>query len=320
MKNIFYDEIKDFKRLKPCTQKTELAISRLENPYKLTDIQLEMYVDYLKNDAEKTVKEFIDTNNLKMVEYLSKYKVLKKSNIVHFIDYARENKKIDMLSLLMEASNLIRKGSVSFTTLKNNIKSEISEFYNEEKYKNVKEKDIIWIGEEPMPWLVLENIDGKLLLLSAYALDCQPFESFYTSKSWYKSTIQMKLNNEYIYYILSQEEIGKIIPVYIDEFDKLYFESKDNTTLNNMFFLSIDETEKYLKNKESRMAVVTEYATRSNLWTIFDQYAYWWLRNSGENGYDKYYVKDGEIDYKNSTVEVWNYQHFGIRPAMYIKF
>jgi len=67
------------------------------------------------------------------------------------------------------------------------------------------------------------------------------------------------------------------------------------------------------------MAPVTKYAVRSMLWTVFDKFAHWWLRSPGEQDVDIYYVRDGVIMSENSTVQGSYFEHFGVRPAVYIK-
>ena len=314
MKNIFYNEIKDFRRLYNCTEKVEIALSRLENPYNITQEKIDMYIDYLSKEARETVPQFIDMGKVNIFPLLEKYNVIKKSNVIALTDYAREKRNMDIMSYLMQIGNELRKSKGK------KIKVVPSEKYDETKYSSAKAGDIIWLGEEAMPWLVLENRHGRVLVLSMYALDCKPFETFYAVKPWSKSTIRSLVNDEYINLILTEDEIERITEVYIDDDENLSFEKTENSSENKLFFLSVKETEKYLKTKKSRLAVVTSYATRSNLWTVFDQYAYWWLRTQGEKEADKYYVRDGEFVGINSTVEIWNYQHFGVRPAMYIDF
>ena len=314
MKNIFYNETKDFIRLNNCTEKVEIAISRLENPYNITQEQIEMYIDYLSKEACETVLQFIDMGKINIFPLLAKYNVIKKTNVIEFTDYARDKRKMDIMSYLMQIGNEIRKSKVKKAIVKP------IETYDKSKYASEKAGEIIWLGEEAMPWTVLENKHGRLLVISMYAIDCKPFETFYSSKPWSKSTIRIIVNDEYMEKILTKEEIDSIIKVYIDDKDNLSFEETESSTDNKLFFLSVKETEKYLKTKKSRLAVVTSYATRSNLWTVFDQYAYWWLRSQGKTETDKYYVQDGELIGVNSTVEIWNYQHFGVRPAMYINF
>ena len=43
----YFDEIKDFIRLSDCTEKVEIALSRLENPVGITEEKILMYQDYL---------------------------------------------------------------------------------------------------------------------------------------------------------------------------------------------------------------------------------------------------------------------------------
>ena len=47
----YYNEITDFLRMENCPEKVEIAISRLEQPFGLTEDAIVMYQDYLFNAA-----------------------------------------------------------------------------------------------------------------------------------------------------------------------------------------------------------------------------------------------------------------------------
>ena len=319
----YFNEVKDFSRLSDSVCKTEIAISRLENPYGLDDEKILMYQDYLFNHAQKTAREFIDLNRLQMLPLLVKYRVIKKSNILKLTDYAREKKKNDILFYLMEAGHLLKTNSKALEIVRKHIpgKSLLPPAENLCDYSSAKPGQIVWMGKNFMPWLVLENNGKRLLLISCYVIDCLPFETFYYGLTdyitWGKSTIRYKLNTEYYHNLFTEEEKTKIVPVYISNDDSLSFERRDGITADRMFFLSVKETQRYLRAEKDRLAPITGFANRSMLWTLFDQYAHWWLRTDGELSADKYYVRDGVIMSENSTVSGGRFEHFGVRPAIY---
>ena len=321
----YFDEEKDFCRLNNCTEKVELAISRLENPQGITPELVVMYQNYLFGQAAEVATQFIDHNKLSFMPLLVKYRVIKKANILKLIEYAREKRKMDMLSYLMDVGNQLRTRPKQMDIVPKYNPQKSSLPQRQTDYSRAKAGDIVWLGRNLMPWQVLENKNGRMLLISRYAIDCLPFETFYSGMSddythWAVSSIRFKLNTIYLDGLLTEEERNHIVPVYIDREDRLYFEPVENVTADCFFFLSKSETEHYLKTEKDRLAPITRYANRSMLWTLFDQYAHWWLRTQGVLNMDKYYVRDGVILSENSTVSGGRFEHFGIRPAMYYKY
>ena len=317
----YYNEATDFSRMENCPEKVEIAISRLEYPQGLTDDMVVMYQDYLFNTAPKIASQFIDLNKLSFFPMLVKYRVIKKANVIKLIEYAREKRKMDMMSYLMDVGNQFRTRPKQmdivpkFTPGKSSLpQADLTD------YSRAKAGDIIWLGAPLMPWQVLENKSGRLLVISKYVLDCLPYEDFYKKSTfWNQSSIRKRLNREYLYGLLTDEEIGRIVPVYINRADdSLTFDVPQGETGDRFFLLSVKEAKRYFRDERRRWAPVVKYATRSMLWTVFDKWAHWWLRTPGELDADMFYVRDGEIMSVNSTVQGSYFEHFGVRPAMYI--
>ena len=316
----YFDEAVDFSRMENCVEKVEIAISRLENPQGLTEDMIVMYQDYLFNSAPKIASQFIDLNKLTLFPMLVKYRVIKKANVLKLTEYARDKRKMDMLSYLMDVGNQFRTRpklmdiAPKFTPGKSPLPD------SQADCSMAKPGDLIWLGQPAMPWQVLENKDGRLLLISKYVLDCLPYEDFYRKNNkWNTASIRKRLNREYLTNILTQQEIDRIVPVSIDDSDdSLSFDIPADKKGDRFFLLSTKEAKRYFRDNRQRMAPVVKYATRSMLWTVFDKWAHWWLRSPGELDADMFYVRDGEIMSLNSTVQGSYFEHFGVRPAMYI--
>ncbi len=323
----YYDEIKDFTRLADCTHKVEIAISRLENPYGITEEKMVMYQDYLHGNRTDVVMQFIDMNKLHILPLLVKYRLIKKSNILKFIEYAREKRKMDIMSYLMDVGNQLRTRpklmdiAPKFTPGKSVLPQAL-----QPDYSRAKAGDIIWLGCVPLPWQVLENKAGRLLLLSEYVLDCLPFEDFYDPfyfsmsfdrTRWPFSTIRRHINSDFYNSLLTDDEKKKVVPVYISADDTLTFENREDAKQDFMFLLSKQEAEKYLRTEKDRLAPVTSFATRSMLYNHFETYAYWWLRTPGQYLVEKMYVLDGRFTSRNSLVGGDHFNFLGVRPAMY---
>jgi hypothetical protein len=227
---------------------------------------------------------------------------------------------MDMLSYLMDVGNQFRTRPKQMDIAPKFVRGK-SVLPQSENYDMVTAKagDIVWLGEPLMQWKVLENKSGRLLLISEYVLDCLPYEDFYKkNRRWNISSIRKRMNRDYLFDILTQQEIDRIIPVFVDDSDdSLSFDIPQDKTGDKFFLLSVKEAKRYFKDNRHRMAPVVKYATRSMLWTVFDKWAHWWLRTPGELDADMYYVRDGEIMSINSTVQGSYFEHFGVRPAMY---
>ena len=326
----YFDEIKDFLRLENCTEKVEIALSRLENPVEISEEKLLMYQDYLFKTAPEMVMQFIDLNKISVFPLLVKYRTIRKSNILKFTEYARENKKLDILSYLMDVGYQLKTQPKNLDIAPKFVagKSSLPQDFTPD-YSGVKPGSLIWLGQPVMPWKVLENKNGRLLLLSQYVLDCLPFEDFYdplyfsTSSDrtrWPYCSLKRHINNEFYNSLLSPEEKEKVVPVYISADDSLTFEQREGAKKDNMFLLSKTETERYLKTEKERMAPVTSYALRSMLYNDFNTYAYWWIRTPGRYVPEKMYVLDGVITSSNSIVGGDHFNYLGVRPAMYYKY
>lgn len=327
----FYNESKDFIRMYNCTEKAEIAISRLENSTGITEEQVVMYQDYLFKQAPQIVQQFIDMNKLQLMPLLVRHRVIRKPNILQFTEYAREKRKMDMLSYLMDVGHQLRTRPKDLGVVPKFTpgKSSLSGFVKKQDYSRSEPGDIVWLGRISMPWKVLENKNGRLLLLSEYVLDCLPFEDFYDPfyfsmsfdrTRWPFSTIRRHINNEFYPSLLSEEEKQRVVPVYISADDTLTFVGGPEAKEDRMFLLSKMEAEKYLKTEKDRMAPVTSFATRSMLYNNFETYAYWWLRTPGQYSVEKMYVLDGTITSDNSIVGGDHFNYLGVRPAFYYQY
>lgn len=52
-------------------------------------------------------------------------------------------------------------------------------------------------GKEDIAWLVLAKEDNKVLVISRYALDCQPYNTSYTDVTWENCSLRKSLNDTF---------------------------------------------------------------------------------------------------------------------------
>ncbi len=323
MRTQYYNEKADFNRMKSSMEKVELAVWRMENPFGLDDEGILMYQNYLfGKEAEKLIYEFVDNNKVEILPLLVKYKLIKKTNVTKLTDYARDKKKTDILFYLMEAGNQLKFNARNLITAKKHIpgKTPLPPAENTRDYSNAKPGRLIFLGYDNMPWQVLENKDGRLLLISKFVLECLPVDRFYKGYwNWETCSVRRELNTDFVNNMLTKEEQANIVPVYIDNNTDLHFGSRDIKAEDKLFYISLADARRYFKSDRDRMAPITKFGMRSMLWTVFDQYGHWWTRTKGVLPLDTYYIRDGVPMSENSTVQGGNQEYFGVRPAMYYR-
>ena len=136
-------------------------------------------------------------------------------------------------------------------------------------------------GKEAIEWIVLDKQDGKLLLISRYALAEMSYDYKDEEGTWEKCSLRKWLNDMFVKEAFSDKEI-KHIPTIKVTADKNPECDTDpgNDTEDQVFLLSIPEVEKYFKTGEERRCEPTEYA----LLTGSGDFYGWWLRSPGWSG------------------------------------
>ena len=155
-------------------------------------------------------------------------------------------------------------------------------------------------GPEKIEWIVLDEQDGKCLLLSRYCLDVQPYQSKKRNITWKDSSLRKWLNSDFLntaFYDFEQELIPETT---VDNSRKQGYEKWKKTkggknTKDRVFLLSCAEARKYLGvtfNGSLNPAAQTEataYAAGKGAYceTVHEAedteavYTWWWLRSPG---------------------------------------
>ena len=119
-------------------------------------------------------------------------------------------------------------------------------------------------GKEDIEWLVLDLADNRILVISKYVLDEQPY---HTSENeyvdWETCSIRAWLNNEFYNSAFSDKEKAQIpeMTIHSDtnpKYDHYYFYDPSYITNDKVFFLSKTEVEKYFPQKNTRGCHATE--------------------------------------------------------------
>ena len=173
-------------------------------------------------------------------------------------------------------------------------------------------------GKEEIEWLVLDVEDGKALVISKYALDCQPYNTLYTNVTWETCTLRNWLNGTFYNSAFSSGEKSNIVTSYLSAEDN-YGTDAGNSTNDKIFLLSISEAKKYFSLNSARQCKPTAYAKAQGTSTSgFYGNCLWWLRSPGYYQYDASYVlSDGFVDDRGFGDSVY-YGNYGVRPALWI--
>lgn len=173
-------------------------------------------------------------------------------------------------------------------------------------------------GKEDIEWLVLEVKDGKALVISKYALDCNQYNTNEKDVTWETCTLRRWLNNDFINAAFSAEEKA-MIPTVTVSADKnpRWSTNSGNATQDQVFLLSITEADKYFSSDSARECKPTDFAVANGAYVYSENgNCVWWLRSPGDDqNYAAFVNCVGEIQEHGYYV---NYDGRAVRPAMWI--
>ena len=173
-------------------------------------------------------------------------------------------------------------------------------------------------GKEDIEWLVLAKENGKLLVISKYALDCQPYNSSYTDTTWEKCSLRAWMNDDFLNNAFSVEEQSKIVTTNVSaDKNPEYSTYPGFATTDKVFLLSITEAEKYFSSVSARQCKPTKYAIANGASVNYNNgNCWWWLRSPGSpQDCAAYVTRDGYVDHSGDRV---NYDSDCVRPALWI--
>ena len=179
-------------------------------------------------------------------------------------------------------------------------------------------------GAEAIEWQVLDKKDGKVLLMSKYALDVKPYHEKQEAVTWETCTLRSWLNNEFYNTAFGSGEQKYIAESYLSNADNSkHGTNGGNATYDKVFLLSIGESTTYFYwesdvEDPARGAGVTEYAKAQGAWTSeleeFYGNGWLWLRSPGETVTDAAGIySGGHVDYQGYYVDDTTHV---IRPAL----
>ena len=178
-------------------------------------------------------------------------------------------------------------------------------------------------GPEPIQWIVLDKIDGQLLLLSASCLKGMAYNTAaFTPVTWETSSLRAWLNEDFFSSAFTEEEKALILTVSNENPDHTIVETPGGRdTRDRVFVLCERDTVIYLNDPVDQEAVgkapTTEYAKANGLQTDEEGNASWWLRSPGMYEYIAQFVDQNGEPYTNGASTDIDYL-CGVRPVLWL--
>ncbi|MCQ2422996.1 MAG: DUF6273 domain-containing protein [Lachnospiraceae bacterium] len=241
------------------------------------------------------------------------------------------NKKYNAAISLLNDGNIIEsyESLVALKGYKDSAQkaSGIFEQYKLEKLKSADLGDIIlWgvyeqdsnehNGKEAIEWIVLGKAEGKVLVISKFALDCREYDSSSLGTTWERCGLRTWLNGVFLNAAFSTEEKERILITNVSADRNMWSNvSPGNATEDKVFLLSVTEADMYFSSDKARQTKPTKHATANGV-DIEDSTCWWWLRTPGaEQSHACLVNYQGYIATYGGTV---NSDCNGVRPAMWI--
>lgn len=167
---------------------------------------------------------------------------------------------------------------------------------------------------EPIEWLVLEKEVDRILVISRYALDYQPYNTEDTSVTWESCTLRTWLNGQFLHAAFTEEEQIRILTakVIAHENDQFHIDPGHDTE-DRVFLLSIREVEEYRRFFQT-MCIPTIYTETQGCYVdLRSGCCEWWLRSPGHDS-----KTAAMVDTSGSVNTVGRDGARPVRPALWI--
>ena len=171
------------------------------------------------------------------------------------------------------------------------------------------------VGEAaPIEWIVLQREENRVLLISKYALDCQPFHCFMETKLWKTCSLRGWLNSDFLAQAFNDDERKLILPTALPELRSTSSVSDDDLT-DRIFLLSTGEAKSMFASDADRKCRPTQHAYGRGA-VVRDSSCIWWLRSTGVFTDHAARVDfSGAVDMNGAYMD---YVRAAVRPAMWI--
>lgn len=175
-------------------------------------------------------------------------------------------------------------------------------------------------GKEPIEWIVLKKEDGKMLVISKYALDRRLYNMNPLPTTWAECSLRKWLNQQFLNDAFTKEEQKHIRNMHVspDKNPRPPAVEKTNpgkVTNDKIFCLSIPEVLSYVTGRNAAICKATQYAISQGGNSPRND-CYWWTRTPGNTQNTVAMVcPDGKIYYSGFNATT---RYSFVRPAMWI--
>ncbi len=178
-------------------------------------------------------------------------------------------------------------------------------------------------GPESIEWIVLDRIDGQLLLLSSACLAGMAYNSeSFAPVTWESCSLRAWLNGEFFERAFTDGERAMIPYAENENPDHSIAETPGGrNTVDRVFLLSETDTVIYLSGNDRRemigRAYASEAARQGGLETDEEGFSAWWLRSPGMYEYIAQFVDRDGAPYMNGASTDIDYL-CGVRPVIWL--
>ncbi|MBQ6173244.1 MAG: Ig-like domain-containing protein [Clostridia bacterium] len=178
----------------------------------------------------------------------------------------------------------------------------------------------------PIEWTILDidEENHRALLISKYALDCQPYNDEFVEVTWEDCTLRAWLNNDFLDTAFSESEQSAILLSTVDNSSNQgssdYKTTGGNNTEDKIFLLSYSEAWHYYFENDDRRCAPTNYAISQNAYIHYNEtinkkpVGIWWLRSPGYSLFSAIYVSRSGAS-NNDHV---NSDQIAVRPVFWV--
>ena len=179
-------------------------------------------------------------------------------------------------------------------------------------------------GGEDIDWIVLDENEDGMFILSEKILDEKEFNTDVYDLTWEESGLRKWLNDDFYNSAFNSEEKERILKTHVKNLDnpEVFYAVGGKDTEDNVFLLSFDEIYRLFDNNDDAdlRAGATEYAIENGARPAENNYCFWWLRSPGSadrNGVAGFMFINhiGEYE-KFEGMPV--YCSLGVRPVIWI--
>ena len=282
--------------------------------------------DEEKRKAEEELRKKEEEHQKKIQKITAKILHLQEERKGIINQIQKKENELSKLGLFKAKEKEILKVEIQkLNELETSKKNEIAEVLSSLGVRGLNGKvgDTVYMGhwpaddQESIAWKIVATDGEKKLLITQKAILTEKYNEYAKDVTWETSSVRSWLNNEFYTNAFSEYEKEMLLKrtVTADK-NPRYKTNPGEPTMDNVFLLSIKETEQYFKTSADRKAKATDYAVKTGAETQ-DGYSRWWLRTPGRDSKCAAAVYSvGSIDGAGETV---NRGSITLRPAIWIE-